>query len=424
MPESNRFQRLDAYLEIIDENVRTSRRASEIFFNMPPLTVAVEGERLVRDDLGETYSEFLQPGDDTKITTPINGFSVLRDSYWSQAQQVGEVSGAYPGATLADYLLVDLERSEVAIRASIRENYDPISPPQLLLDAMERYVSAMDIDIMTAARVATKHLQLQLPFMKTKAEELIHDEGISKVEATNRVFQDFVDISVQAHILKLKESNEENPLRGFINKVIAPDEVGLLDDAPPLRLSAHDATGLTKVYKLERRPYDVEELKLADELAQDPLVQATLITFQMAIVDYSKEYLEAHTDRAGHSLLPYSEFFIKAEQRFIPNPKLLKVLCNNYLPALAGIIRKTGTSLQDVTGDQLSEAAVSARKRRVFFAQIGKFNNFDPETQTVELDAFVSRTCPGMQILTNSLSTWMPKIYDHLKNLDHEPNKL
>lgn len=419
MPDSDRLQRLDAYLKVIDENVRTSRRASEVFFDMPPLTVAVEGERLVRGDLDETYADFVKPGE--RDIDNEQSFSSIQESYWSQAQHVGEISGAYPNATLADYFVVDTERSEAAIRASIREKYEPVSPPVLLLDAIERYADALDLDIMTAARIATKHLQLQLPFMKTRAQELIVEEGVDEVDATNRVFQDFVEVSVQAHILKVKESGDENVLHGFINKVLPPDAADLIDDAPPLRLSAYDATGLTRVYKLERRPYSDEELKLANQLAQDSLMQATLITFQMAIVDYSKDYLETHPERAGHSLLPYSEFFVPTEHGFSPNPKLLKVLCNNYLPAVAGLMQERGIGIDEITGELLAEAAQSAKKRRVFFAQIGKFNNLDPETDTVELDAFVSRTCPGMQILSNGLSTWMPKVYDHLEKLANPP---
>jgi hypothetical protein len=411
----DRLNRLDSYLEVIDTEVRTSRRASEIFFDMPSLSVAVEGERLIRDDLDETYANFVKPVE-VGLENKRSGIVDIKDVYWQEASRVPEISGTYQDAMLEDYFRVDVDRSEVAIRDAIRENYEPNSPAHLLLKGIEKYAEAFGISIMEAARIATKHIQLQLPFLKLRAQEIMGLEDISQVDATSRVFEEFVDILIPAHIKIQEESPDRDYLHGFVNK-IPSSEVDLLDLAPALRLNAHDATGLTKVYKLERRPYTKDELELANELASDPLIQASLINFQMAIVDYSKKYLEEHPERAKHSLLPFSEFFVKIDDVLCPNPKLIKVLCNNYLPAVSGImIRKGITSVENLTDDILGEAAVDARKRRVFFAQIGKFNNLDPDTNTVELDSFVSRTCPGMQTLTNGLSMWMPRIFRELKD--------
>lgn len=416
MAEAESLKKLDQYLAVVDERVRTSRRASEIFFDMPPLDVAIEGERLIKNDLNDTYKDFVTPRDD-RIITVDQPFSAITDEYWDKAQYVGEVSGTYAGAGLDDYFHVDTERSEKAIRDTINADYALSSPPRLLLRGIERYSRELDIDIMTAARVATKHLLLQLPSMKSRAQELIVQEGIGEVEATTRVFEEFVDMSISEHIQTVRDSPDKSVFHGFINKITPPDQLALIDDAPPLRLNRLDATGLTKVYKLERRPYSDDELQLADELAQSPLIQATLLTFQMAIVDYTTDYLNAHPERAAHSMLPFSEFFVPIQKGLAPNPKLLKVLCNNYLPALAGHMVAHSIQLDELVADDFSVAALDARKRRVFFAQIGKFNNLDEATDTVELDAFVSRVCPAMQTLTNGLSTWMPKIYDTLRQI-------
>lgn len=412
-----RLQKLDAYQSIIDAEKRTSRRASEVFFDMPPLDVAIEGERLVRDDLNDTYQDFVKP--EAAISTFETDVDTIKSVYWEKAQSVPMIAGTYENATLDDYLKVDVERSEVAIRAGIRESYEPKSPPVLLLDAIEHYSASLNIDIMSAARVATMHLGLQLPFMKIRAQQLMQEKSISNVEATTEVFDEFTTTAVPDHLMRIKESEDSNPFRGMVNKVGNPDDqpvVDLLDNSPPLRLSRDDATGLTKVYKLERRPYTDHELRVANELARNPLIQATLISFQNGIVDFSKSYLDQHPERAGHSLLPFSEFFVPTEYGLSPNPKLLKVLCNNFLPALAGIMQEKGRlDVAQVVGNDFAEAAFNARDRRVFFAQIGKFNNFDPTTNSVELDAFVSRTCPGMQTLTKGLSTQIPGIFDKLK---------
>lgn len=413
----DRLKKLDAYQSVIDAEKRTSRRASEVFFDMPPLDVAIEGERLVRDDLNDTYHDFVTVA--PEITPPTKEFEHIRESYWDKAKHVPPIAGAYENASLDDYFKVDRERSEAAIRQNVRQNYAADSPPVLLLDAIEYYAASLEIDTMTAARVATMHLGLQLPFMKMKAQQLCTELGIDSVQATSLVFAEFSTIAVPDHVQTIQDSSDRSLFRGMANKVLGPDEqpeVDLLDSAPALRLYSHDATGLTKVYKLERRPYDDAELQIASQLTDDPRIQAALIQFQMAIVEYSATYLQKHPERAGHSLLPFSEFFVMTDQGLTPNPKLLKVLCNNFLPALAGLMkRKQLSAVGELQGADFAEAALEARDRRVFFAQIGKFNNHDAATDTVELDAFISRTCPGMQTLTKGLAHQMPAIFDQLQ---------
>lgn len=410
LPE-DRLKKLDSYLTVIDERVRTSRRASEIFFDMPKIPDAVEGERLIREDLQETYKDFSQQENQTDAIDRID-IAAIKDEYWDGARRVGEISGALPNATIDDYFKVDVERSEKAIREQIVRDYDPISPPRQLLGAIERYMDGLGIDAMTASRVATKHLRLQLPFMKLKAKELI-DTGLDELEATNEVFEEFAAVSVEAHVLRLQQSGETNPLHGFVSSVV-PKDKSLVDTAGPLRLRASDATGLTKVYKLERRPYTDDELELANELTSQSTIQACLLTFQMALVEYSTSYLKQNPERMKHSLLPFSEFFVQVDGVFVPNPKLIKVLCNNYLPAVAGIMLSEGITTQQLRGEHFARAAVDAKERRVFFAQIATYNNFRESDQTVELDSFINRVCPGMTVLTDSLESWMPRIYERL----------
>jgi len=403
-----RLNQMDQYLEEVDAKVRTSRRASEIFFNMPSLSDAVRGEMLIRDDLNTVYNDFLS-GSYASVT--INArFDAARADYWEKAQNVSEIAGAYASATLGDYFKVDLDRNEASIREQVHANYELGSVPHLMLNAVEAYATALDSTIMESARIATKHLMSVLPYMKRDAALLIAKDGATKLEATSSVFRMFSDRLVPSHIEK------SLTLGGIAPHSIIPQDAQMTaGELPALVVSSHDATGLTKVYKLERRPYSTEELILANHLAQEPLLQVLLISFQQKVVEYSTEYLDAHPERKAHSLLPFSEFFVDSEHGFIPNPKLLKVLCNNYLPALASVMLAEGKKLSNITGEDLSRAAIDAQKRRVFFAQIAKFNNYDQTTDTVELDAFIGRTCPGMKVLTSGLTVWLPQIYDQLQ---------
>lgn len=101
------LEKLDDYLEIVDSRVRTSRRLSEVCLRMTNDPNLMSGERLIRDDLNKTFDDFTQ--NHYEATTTRSEVEAIRDYYWARAQNVSEVAGAYPGATLDDYFVVDVD---------------------------------------------------------------------------------------------------------------------------------------------------------------------------------------------------------------------------------------------------------------------------------------------------------------------------
>lgn len=401
------LEKLDDYLEIVDSRVRTSRRLSEVCLRMTNDPNLMSGERLIRDDLNKTFDDFTQ--NHYEATTTRSEVEAIRDYYWARAQNVSEVAGAYPGATLDDYFVVDVDRDEESVRKMIREKYESGSVPGLLLSSIEAYSTSLNITIMEASRIATKHLTYAMPYLKMYATEHVSTGDFNREDATRAAFHYFADELVPNHI---RESERSGSIAKYDSCYPAlPADSELLE---PLLLSAGDAKALTRVYKLERRPYSHEELRGAAELTQSPMIRSLLMNFQLTMVEYGARYLEDHPERKEHSLLPFSEIFVESDGEFLPNPKLLKVLSNNYLPALAGILAGDNRDVSTLQPEDFANAATDARKRRVFFAQIARYNNHDRENDTVELDAFVSRTCPGMKMLTDSLTHWLPEIYSKM----------
>lgn len=405
--------RLDEFLNVINAEVRTTRRASEKFFNSPSLDVAVEGERELKTTLDKTYENFTPDNGDAETKSTVSPQEV-KALYWEKARHVSTLSGAKEVDSVCEYFHVAADRSAEAICEEVRELHAGDSTPGHFLRGVETYMDALSIDPMTAARIATTNLKYTLPMLK-KATEGFTRQGYDPVVATSKAFAYFTDDITPKHIEDI--SKKDKPLTSMLNKrsfytTVSAEDQGEL----PLRMSRKDAEGIMSVYRLERRPYSKEELALGEELIQDPDIQASLLLFQMAIVDYSDKYLERHPERKQHSLLPFSEFFVPDQDLgLIPNPKLIKVLGNNLMPAIASQLIKSGGTIDDLTSSQIADSALEAKKRRVFQAQIGRFNNYDEETDTVDLDAIFNRTCPAMQVLTNSLTTWLPDIYDHLK---------
>lgn len=418
---NHELTKLDTFLKKIDAEVRTTRRASEVYFNSPSIPEAVEGERLIRSTLDTTYGDFvaatptLEPEVDQEEAAPLSAEQV-KTMYWEQAQHVGEISGAKPVSSIDEYFHVGQDRSEGAIRQEVRAAYAPDSPPSQLLYSVEAYAAAFDLDMLTAAQITTAHLKTQLPVMKSRAHGYATSAGYTKLEASALVFREFNETMVPTHIERAQDTNGRTP-KHQLQKAIPDFGATEVDDlAPALRLRTDDAKGIMSVYRLERRPFSSEELALGEEVVQQSKVQAALLLFQMAAVDYTSRYFDAHPERLEHSLLPFSEFFVPNENfELVPNPKLMKVLCNNLGPAIASQLIKDGSTVESLTSAHLAGAAQEAKERRVFYAQIGKFNNHDPETDTVELDAFFNRTCPAMQVLTGGLTHWLPHIYDRLQ---------
>lgn len=421
------YPQLDEFIHAINPVEQTTRRASEDFHNCPALSLVTKGQLQVRTLIDATLSDFNKLENDMgEVEKRGSAFlEQVKEDYWKPIARVKDEVVFWGAASFNDvesYLHVHKQRHEGEIRRAVREKYPTDNPGIQLLNSVETYAEQLELDIPTAARVATTHVKYQLPAMKRRVLEL-QQQGMVPEQASKEAFREFSMTTVPSHIEAVKTRDLKN-ISAQINKPSFYDTPHLEEDLPALRLSLEDAKGLMSVYPLEKMPYDEQELALAEKIIQDPALKASLLLFQMKVVDYAKDYLRQNPERMQNKerLYPFTEFFVVEKDNddpstaLVQNPKLLQVISNNYVPAIASVLRRDNTSLNEMTMEQLVESAEEAKRRRVFQLQIGKFNNYDARTNTVELDAIFDRVCPAMQMLTTGLKTWMPRIYAHSRN--------
>ena len=209
----------------------------------------------------------------------------------------------------------------------------------------------------------------------------------------------------------------QSMVRTHIEKVpFPPRPQGLAEESGPLHIMADEVEGFTRVYDLERRPITPEEMDMATELMENEKLRMSLLLFHMAIVDYSAQYFERNPEHLQHSMMSFNQFFVVEGKgdamELLPNPRLIATLSNNVAPAIAAVMLREGASADELTSDYISKGISEVRRQRLFQSHIGKFNNLDPQTGAVEFEAFFNHICPATRVLTESLTTWLPKIFD------------
>lgn len=87
-----------------------------------------------------------------------------------------------------------------------------------MLNSVESYSAALNIDTMTATRIAITHLQNALPAMKEDAVALI-EQGVSDTIASRESFRKLAEESVPLHIEKAMQLMKSGrTINSLINK--------------------------------------------------------------------------------------------------------------------------------------------------------------------------------------------------------------
>jgi hypothetical protein len=419
MNRANFNHNLDPLDEYIDNHIgtKTTRHASEDRFECPSLIDAVRAERLMRS----TINEFFDHNSIEPVGVGIPTLAKTKQEYWEGAQYVSEKHGARPNFKLDDYFKVDQDRYYSLLRSNVMNNYDPESVTAYMFDGIEAYIHALSIDSVLASRFMLNLFKRRLPLIQQRAYALTNS-GLPEVLAARIAVKEFSTLFVPEHIglLATKAASGEHQLHTIVNKTSAYPEVdisGVSIDYLPL--SADDAKGFGLVSRIQERPYTQEELAYANELFKDRALQKSALLFHMAYVDYAATYLAQHPERLQHSLEPFTEIFVGIGDRYVPNPKLLRVIGNNALPAIARVMLAEDVDMFDITPSFIQEGVVLAKKLQVFQTQIGEFAKRQPVNQeiesvgaTVELKSVFTRTCPAMNMFTDALATNLPAIYE------------
>ena len=389
----------------------TTRHASEERFDCPPLVEAVSAERIMRTTLHDMFDKYVSIETDGTPT-----LDEVKTYYWKGAKNVTSAHGAKPDFSLDDYFHVDQDRHYHAVKASVVERHAPGSVPLVLFEAVDEYQRILGLDSVNAARIMLTLFKKSMPIISDRAQSFIA-KGLRPEEASREAVRDFANTTVPMHISFLhdKGGDQINKLPPMINKSsIYPDIDTRGKGGEPLLLSADDAAGFTKVSRIQERPYTPRELAMAEVMYNYPTLQKAVLMFHLSYVDYAAKYLERNPDRLQHSLEPFTEIFVaNKEGVYVPNPKLIRVIGNNTLPAVARVLINEGVGANDLTSSFLQDGALLAKKLHVFQTQIGQFKQSKRSEGLIDMKSIFTRTCPAMKMFTDAMTQQLPVIFEN-----------
>ena len=394
---------------------RTARHASEEGKQSPEPHSVNEATKYIRIDLQPIFkraAETEAPQEKTLTLTE------LKTVYWSRAAQVGPEHGAKPNFTLEDYLHVGLDRDYLSIKELIENDYPPDSIPRSVLDGIDAYHQVLNLNPATAATITMELIGRSTSHIKSDADAIMTEEQLPASEATSRAIANFITSQVPEHISTITTTygTGENSIRPYMNKQSFYPRPTFEEDSV-LTLSYTDVEGLVEVYNIQSRPYSDEELSMADELAQNPAMQTAMIRTQEALVAASEDYLKQHPDRARGNLKNFSEIFApdrsNGDLQLLPNPKLLRAMVNNVLPAVAQSLRDREATVRDVTAADITRGVhIASKEYKLFQTNIGQFKNYNPESETAELHSIYKVVCPANSLFPTYLSMHLAEYYE------------
>ncbi|MFF3884286.1 hypothetical protein [Streptomyces sp. NPDC001914] len=155
-----------------------------------------------------------------------------------------------------------------------------------------------------------------------------------------------------------------------------------------------------------------------------PRLQSALLAVQLHLTASSAEPLANLVASLGtpRVLLPFTEAFVDgfgygSSKRIdlCPNPKLITVLCNNVVPAIAGELLLKGAQAADLDSDSIRAGVTAARRRHIYEIMIALFNRVDTlPSDIVALSGFNRRVCPAAVPFSAFLEEWLPYYFDRL----------
>lgn len=415
MDIEQKLKRVDAYNTVIGTDKLTSRRASENFHDCPPLDVVANGVRDIRVALDGVYDELTS--DPESLPERSFVYEEVRNEYWELARRTPEEFAGTP-ESMDGYFEVLHFRQEQQVRDNLRDRYAEGSLPIVMLDMVELYARELGTSIAASTRISNILLQGQLAAIKERARQLREDSQLSETEATTEAFREFATVTVPRHISQIRdEIGDSFPLGNQIKDVsFPPRSQTTIADSGPLHIKADEVEGFVRVYDLERRPITQEEMDMATQLMESEQLRTALLLYHMAIVDYSAQYFAAHPDHMQYGMMSFNRFFVLEgegdDTQFLPNPSLIATLSNNLGPAIAAVMIRERASMEDFSSDYVAKGITEVKNQHLFQSHIGKFNNHDSQSDTVELDGFFNQVCPATKVVMTGLTDWLPAMYD------------
>jgi len=290
-------------------------------------------------------------------------------------------------------LKVNLQKNSEAVISIVGEKYHENSIPRIVLQLVEQHSKSQGVpiyravkDILTFLESNFHRLQIQLNTHLAK--------GVPILEATRKSF--------------LSLLTEQN---------LSETPIDIASQTPvPLHISSEDRDGLVLISKLQELPYSIETLRFAEELlAKNERLREALLAYHLLLVDYAKKELAERGDEFS-TLVPFEEIFIEHNGTYVPNIRLLKVMSNNWIPAIAQVMIDRGAMHPDqLKGSDFIIALQNVEKReKQFHLPIFMFNE-TANPDIVLLNGIIHKVCPAKSIITKTGIQALPLIYETIK---------
>ncbi|SCG69693.1 hypothetical protein [Micromonospora humi] len=390
--------RLDTYRESVNETMQTTKLASEVWFHSAPAETIARNDRFVRSLVGRVLPAVTGRPDADEVVPFRAEPADLPARYWRRVAPVKPIAVRFGAADLDgvyDYLAVDADRGVEAVMRRLRGEIAPLSPAGLLLSGIERVAATRGGSPAEACRYLMSRLAADWgPLVRQS-----RTASVGGVPTAHQVFAQLHDV-----------------LGGDRPAARAPGRPGRAVAADEVLLSRTDARALARAYMPARLCFTDAEIRMAQRLARDPRVRHALLATHLHLVDGSSGRAGELFAEWGDArvLLPFTEAFVWRGPTGVdlaPNPKLLTVMCNNLLPAVAAeVAGRGGRGAGDLDADALRAGVDAAVRRGVFSVTVGLFRR-TAHPDLVSLTGFSRRVCPAAGSFSAFCRRWLPRFF-------------
>ena len=396
-----------------DLGVRTGRHAAEIGQapNEPDIKQATAAIRRV-----------IAPAFEIETINSDNENSDLdraKEQYWQRASRVGAEHGAKPGFEMDDYFKSSEHRSYFALKQDIVERNPEGSLGRSLIETVDLYHKTLEINPAHAATIVSELISKGRHAIALSAAR--HND-VSPEAATRLGFQEFIANTVPAHITKVVAEYGKGD---EIDKVLAKQSFYPTFEEETdvsLAVAKEDVRALIDIFDLQNRPYNRAELHMAGNIAQLPEMQMAMLGVHERLMSMSEAYLQNHPERMMGDMASWSEIFVPERSEdgtieLLPNPKLMRAITTNVLPAVAGKLLERGVDVDEMTESDIEAGIqIASRKYKLLQSKVALFRT-DPQTGAIQLGEITTVTCPANQAFPKFLSQYLGSDYAQLAGL-------
>jgi 8-oxo-dGTP pyrophosphatase MutT (NUDIX family) len=292
--------------------------------------------------------------------------------------------------------------SEATI-AQIESHYAEESAVRSLLAVLRFYQNSQNIPTHEAARLVLTVLERAYPAL-TASYKSYMNSGHNSTEAVRLAFADF---SAFAHA--------HNPN----TRIKMSDEAQI----ESIEISRHEKEGLVLFAKLQERLFSALEIEFANKLLiENTHLKHAIMVLHKKILDFAVYRMKSQGHRP-QSLIPFDEIFLHQNGEFLPNNRLIKILCNNWIPAIAREMLQADIYDPQKLEGQHIQAAIEHVTKTYRQLQLVIFMFNQSEDGKLLYNGNLHRVCPARTAITFIGDTAMATIYEQLKQrpIDGEP---